>query len=163
VASILRFNRKAGTVFDDRITEIMGEAFDSACKELHDSGQPSIVYEVIARRIIDATGTGERDPVRLRNVGLAALGRQAGGLGGFGCLRLSNSPLPRKRDTTDELFRSGNPVRRPAWGEQKRSHLDRLSGPCAIGTVLQGGAQQVFDEPDWRVRSHERTAARTDI
>jgi len=76
VASILPFSRKAGTVFDDRITEIMGEAFDSACKELHDSGQPAIVYEVIARRIIDATGTGERDPVRLRKVGLAALNRQ---------------------------------------------------------------------------------------
>jgi hypothetical protein len=76
VASILPFSRKAGTVFDDRITEIMGEAFDSACKELHDSGQPAIVYEVIARRIIDATRTGERDPVRLRNVGLAALNRQ---------------------------------------------------------------------------------------
>jgi hypothetical protein len=76
VASILPFNRKAGTVFDDRITEIMGEAFDSACRELHDSGQPAIVYEVIARRIIDATRTGERDPVRLRNVGLAALNRQ---------------------------------------------------------------------------------------
>jgi hypothetical protein len=84
VASILPFNRKAGTVFDDRITEIMGEAFDSACKELHDSGQPSIVYEVIARRIIDATGTGERDPVRLRNVGLAAFGRQGLGLEGDG-------------------------------------------------------------------------------
>lgn len=76
MASILPFSRKAGTVFDDRITEIMGEAFDSACKELHDSGQPAIVYEVIARRIIDATRTGERDPVRLRNVGLAALNRQ---------------------------------------------------------------------------------------
>ena len=84
MASILPFNRKAGTVFDDRITEIMGEAFDSACKELHDSGQPSIVYEVIARRIIDATGTGERDPVRLRNVGLAALGRQGLGREGDG-------------------------------------------------------------------------------
>ena len=66
-------------MFDDRITEIMGEAFDGACKELHDSGQPPIVYEVIARRIIDATRTGERDPVRLRNVGLAALGRQGDG------------------------------------------------------------------------------------
>jgi hypothetical protein len=79
VASILPFNRKAGTVFDDRITEIMGEAFDSACKELRDSGQPSIVYEVIARRIIDATRIGERDPVRLRNVGLAAFGREDDG------------------------------------------------------------------------------------
>jgi hypothetical protein len=37
------------------------------------------VYEVIAKRIIDATGIGERDPVRLRNVGLAALGRQGDG------------------------------------------------------------------------------------
>ena len=53
MASILRFIRKAGTVFDDRITKIMGEAFDSACKELNDAGQPAIVYEVIAKRVID--------------------------------------------------------------------------------------------------------------
>jgi hypothetical protein len=76
VASILPFIRKAGTVFDDRATAIMGDAFDRACKELHDSGQPPIVYEVIARRIIDGARGGERDPVRLRNVGLAALGLQ---------------------------------------------------------------------------------------
>jgi hypothetical protein len=79
VGSILPFIRKAGTVFDDRMTEIMGEAFDSACKELHDTGQPPIVYEVIARRIIDGVRAGERDPVRLRNVGLAALGREDDG------------------------------------------------------------------------------------
>jgi hypothetical protein len=79
VGFILPFIRKADTVFDDRITEIMGEAFDSACQELHDSGQPSIVYEVIAKRIIDATRSGERDPVRLRNVGLAALGSRDDG------------------------------------------------------------------------------------
>lgn len=78
MASILPFNRKAGAVFDDRITEIMGEAFDSACEELHDTGQSSVVYEVIAKRIIEATRIGERDPVRLRNVGLAALGREGG-------------------------------------------------------------------------------------
>jgi hypothetical protein len=76
VASILPFIRKAGTVFDDRVTAIMGDAFDRACKELHDTGQPPIVYEVIARRIIDGARSGERDPVRLRNVGLAALGLQ---------------------------------------------------------------------------------------
>ena len=79
MGSILPFIRKAGTVFDDRMTEIMGEAFDSACKELHDTGQPPIVYEVIARRIIDGVRAGERDPVRLRNVGLAALGREDDG------------------------------------------------------------------------------------
>ena len=74
MASILPFIRKTGTDFDDRVTKIMGDAFDSACKELHDSGQPPIVYEVIAKRIIDAVKGGERDVMRLRNVGLAALG-----------------------------------------------------------------------------------------
>jgi len=70
VASILLFIRKAGTVFDDQATQIIGEAFDSACKELHDTGQLSIVYA----RIIDAAKAGERDLVRLRNAGLMALG-----------------------------------------------------------------------------------------
>jgi hypothetical protein len=74
VASILPFIRKAGTVFDDYATEIMGEAFDAACKELRDKGQPTIVYEVIAKRIIETAKSGERDIIRLRNAGLAALG-----------------------------------------------------------------------------------------
>ena len=74
MVSILPFVRKAGTVFDDNATKIMGEAFDSACKELHDKGQPEIVYEVIAKRIIDVARKGERDPVRLRKAGLTALG-----------------------------------------------------------------------------------------
>ncbi len=74
MASILPFIKKSGIVFDDRATRILGEAFDAACKELHDKGQPTIVYEVIARRIIDAARNGESDPVRLRNVGLAGLG-----------------------------------------------------------------------------------------
>ena len=78
MASILPFIRNGGIVFDDQVTQILGEAFDSACKELHDKGQPSIVYEVIAKRIMDAAKTGERDPVRLRNTGLAAFGFDAG-------------------------------------------------------------------------------------
>jgi len=41
-------------------------------------GQPTIVYEVIAKRIIDAASNGERDPVQLRNVGLAGLGFDKG-------------------------------------------------------------------------------------
>jgi hypothetical protein len=74
MTSILPFIRKTGTVFDDRATQIMGQAFDSACKELHDSGQPAIVYEVIAKRIIETAKAGERDLLRLRNAGLTALG-----------------------------------------------------------------------------------------
>ena len=74
MASILTFIGKAGGVFDDQVTKIMGEAFDRACKELHDKGQPQIDYEVIAKRIIEAVKNGERDPIRLRNAGLAAFG-----------------------------------------------------------------------------------------
>jgi hypothetical protein len=57
------------------MTRILGDAFDAACNALDDSGQPAVVYEVIARRIIDAAGKGEHDPVRLRDIGLAALPR----------------------------------------------------------------------------------------
>jgi len=74
VGSILPFIARSGAVFNDLATQVMGEAFDAACEELHDKGQPTIVYEVIAKRIIDAAKKGERDPVRLRNAGLAALG-----------------------------------------------------------------------------------------
>jgi hypothetical protein len=59
--------------FDDHATRAMGEAFDAACKKLHSSGQPHIVLETIAARIIAAASKGERDPVRLRNAGLAGL------------------------------------------------------------------------------------------
>jgi len=74
VASILPFIQKTGSAFDDRATKAMGEAFDAACQALHDSGQPQIVYEVIAKRIIDAAKRGERDIARLRDAGLSALG-----------------------------------------------------------------------------------------
>jgi hypothetical protein len=74
VGSIPPFIARSGAVFNDLATQVMGEAFDAACKKLHDKGQPTIVYEVIAKRIIDAARKGERDPVRLRNAGLVALG-----------------------------------------------------------------------------------------
>jgi hypothetical protein len=52
----------------------MGEAFDAACVGLQDTGQPALVREIIAKRIVEAATKGERDPARLRAAGLAALG-----------------------------------------------------------------------------------------
>jgi hypothetical protein len=49
----------------------MGQAFDAACKALHDTGQPKIVHEVMARRIIRAA-EGERDAAKLCSIALAA-------------------------------------------------------------------------------------------
>jgi hypothetical protein len=60
-------------VFRPEMIALMSEAFEAACKELHDSGQPQIVREVIADRIITATRQGELDPVRLREAALAGV------------------------------------------------------------------------------------------
>ena len=64
--------------FDELATTAMVEAFDGATKELHDRGQPAIVREVLARRIIDAAHRGVRDPTCLREAALAALPRHEG-------------------------------------------------------------------------------------
>jgi hypothetical protein len=73
LASILPFIRLRSD-FDDEATRIMGEAFDAACSELPDTENLAITHEVVAKRIIEAARKGERDPVRLRDTALAALG-----------------------------------------------------------------------------------------
>ena len=60
-------------VFDDRATQILGQAFDAACKELHDTGQPEIVREVLAKRIIAEALKGQRSVSRLGEAALAGL------------------------------------------------------------------------------------------
>jgi len=60
-----------------RLALVMCEAFDAACRDLHDTGQPDLVYEVIAKRIIEAAKSGERDPEKLRDWALA-FGRKQG-------------------------------------------------------------------------------------
>ena len=44
MTTIIRFIEKAGLagVFDDHATKVMGEAFDAACKDLHDTGQSDL-------------------------------------------------------------------------------------------------------------------------
>ena len=73
MGSILAFTRDKSD-FDDKATRLMGEAMDAACEGLRDTGQPALVREIIAERIIEAAKKGERDPARLRAAGLAALG-----------------------------------------------------------------------------------------
>jgi hypothetical protein len=64
----------AGQTFDPAMTRIMGEAFDSARRELHDRGQPAVVQEIIAKRIIEIAATGLRDPEQLALQALGTLG-----------------------------------------------------------------------------------------
>jgi hypothetical protein len=55
----------------------MSSAYDTALASLHDHGQPEVVREIIAKRIIAAALKGERDPERLRQQALSALSRIA--------------------------------------------------------------------------------------
>jgi hypothetical protein len=58
------------SVFGPEATAAMGEAFEAACKELHDAGEPEVPRMLIAKRIITAASRGELDPVRLRTLAL---------------------------------------------------------------------------------------------
>ena len=69
--SVLRFIPIG--VFEDATVRDIGRAFDLACKQLNDSGQPDVVHEVMIKRIIAAARRGERDVKRLRDAGLTGL------------------------------------------------------------------------------------------
>jgi hypothetical protein len=60
-------------VFDEATIRTIGHAFDAACKELHDTGQPAVVHEVMIKRIIAAAQKGERSAMRLRDAALTGL------------------------------------------------------------------------------------------
>lgn len=52
----------------------MGDAFDCVTKGLRDTGQPDVVQEIIAKRIVDLAANGELDPQKLANMALHSLG-----------------------------------------------------------------------------------------
>ncbi len=56
--------------------DVMTRAYEKARKSLHDKGQPAVVQEVIAARIIAAAESGERDPDKLCRAALSALGQK---------------------------------------------------------------------------------------
>jgi hypothetical protein len=62
------------TAFSPEVTQIMGAAYEKATKGLHDRGQPAVVQEIIAKRIIDLARYGERDPQKIANMALQSLG-----------------------------------------------------------------------------------------
>jgi len=78
MTSVVRFIKETelGSVFDDQATKAMGEAFDAACKVLDETGQSSVIYEAVARCIIEIAKSGERDPQRLRDSALTAVGHK---------------------------------------------------------------------------------------
>jgi hypothetical protein len=60
--------------FDASATEAMGRGFELACESLRIGGQPAVVKEIMATRIIQAARNGERDPHRLAAKAMDAVG-----------------------------------------------------------------------------------------
>jgi len=75
MTSIIEFINETGSVLDEHATKAIGEAFEAACRDLDETEQPSVVYEAVARRIIELAKSGERDPNKLRDRALTAFGR----------------------------------------------------------------------------------------
>lgn len=60
-------------VFDDDATRAMNVAFELSCKSLPYPCHSDVVRELIAKHIVEAAGTGERNPVKLSEKALRAL------------------------------------------------------------------------------------------
>jgi hypothetical protein len=76
MAQILNFVRPENA-FDPETLGILSAAYEKAIAALHDRGQPEIVREIIAKRIIALAGKGVRDPDRLAQAALTAIGLPA--------------------------------------------------------------------------------------
>jgi hypothetical protein len=59
--------------FGPEVTSVMGEAYEAIMRELPETGQPALVREVFAKRIIDIVTSGERDPKQIARRALIEL------------------------------------------------------------------------------------------
>ena len=71
MTQILQFLRP-NDAFRPEAIEVLIKAYDMALELLHDFGQPEVVREVIAKRIIEAAQRGLVDPASLSADALSA-------------------------------------------------------------------------------------------
>ena len=71
MSKILQFLR-SDHPFDPEALRALGKGYEMALAVLHDVGQPDVVREVIAKRIVTAAQKGERDPAKLCATALSA-------------------------------------------------------------------------------------------
>jgi hypothetical protein len=69
--SLNRYLKEA--VFDPKAIDAMTAAFEAICHSLQMVNRADPITEIVARRIIEIAGTGERDPERIRELVLLAL------------------------------------------------------------------------------------------
>jgi hypothetical protein len=62
-----------GGVFEPKEIEAMSAAYAAVCRSLHLAERYDGVTEIVARKVIEIAGTGERDPERLHDLVLLTL------------------------------------------------------------------------------------------
>jgi hypothetical protein len=60
-------------VFDPEAIEPMVAAFEAACRLLQLVDRDDLLTQIVARKVVEVAGTGDRDPERLRDLVLLAL------------------------------------------------------------------------------------------
>jgi hypothetical protein len=64
----------ANTSFDPPTPTKICETFDMATKAMHDCGQPELIQEILAKKIIGPAGQGETEPDALSKRALTCIG-----------------------------------------------------------------------------------------
>jgi hypothetical protein len=141
-----------GRGFDAEATQNLGKAYDIACRSLHVKGQPPLIQETLAKKIIEAAQRGERDPDRLAAIALGILGpfhcdvtRRFGLIPNF---FVSAPDAPEIVEKLWDFAKSGyldNPI--PALFKERTSRLrvgPNLASPlplCECGAIVSGVAK----------------------
>jgi hypothetical protein len=59
--------------FDPEAIKAISAAFEAVCESLQLRNRSDPITEIVARKVIEVAGTGERDPERIRDLALLAL------------------------------------------------------------------------------------------
>jgi hypothetical protein len=61
------------SVFDQSAIDAMAAAFEACCRSLRLEDRADPMFEIVARKVIEVAGTGERDPLRICGLTLLVL------------------------------------------------------------------------------------------
>jgi hypothetical protein len=71
---VIRLLREFQAAFDPEAVDVMVGVYEKACTALGLTGRSDPITELLAKKIIEAAQTGERDPLRILQIALDALG-----------------------------------------------------------------------------------------
>ena len=81
-------------VFDQLAIHAMVAGFEACCRSLRLEDRVDPITGIVARKVIEVAGTGERDPQRICGLVLLALSKD----------KRTEAVLPRKRELSRERF-----------------------------------------------------------